>query len=167
MKPAKLSALIDALESESEENLTYVDLEKGAVVFVDAALLRALEEGDEGSLVEVPAWQKSEIKIARAILGDSGERFISTPDKFDFHEYRHMERFVGSVQNPVAAEQLWRAIKGKGAFRLFKFTAHRLGLLEQWYAYRQQALREYIEDWAAAHQVPFVNDLNRTQSDTP
>jgi hypothetical protein len=34
-----------------------------------------------------------------------------------------MERFIGTVENAEAAEQLWRAIKGKGAFRYFKDTA--------------------------------------------
>jgi Uncharacterised protein family (UPF0158) len=69
-----------------------------------------------------------------------------------------MERFIGTVENAGAAEQLWRAIKGKGAFRYFKDTASRLGLLKQWYQYRDEAMREFVRDWAEAHQVPFVDD---------
>lgn len=45
--------------------------------------------------------------------------------------YRHMEEFIGSVADADAADQLGRAIRGKGAFRYFKDTLHRLGLQDQ------------------------------------
>ena len=96
--------------------------------------------------------------LFRSVVADSGERFVDAPDQLDFHEYRHMERFIGTVENAEAAEQLWRAIKGKGAFRYFKDTASRLGLLKEWYQYRDEAMREFVRDWAEAHQVPFVDD---------
>ncbi len=80
------------------------------------------------------------------------------PDKFDFHEYRQMERFIGTVESTPAAEELWRAIKGKGAFRFFKDTANRLGLLDQWYRYRDAAVKEYVLAWAEANQVTVEDD---------
>lgn len=86
------------------------------------------------------------------------DRF-DAPDKFDFHEYRHMERFIGTVENADAAEQLWRAIKGKGAFRYFKDTASRLGVLERWFQYREEATRELVVSWAEANNVPVEDDV--------
>jgi hypothetical protein len=159
MKPVKLSELIDCLEMESEERVEYVDLQEGRVVSVEDWILRALEEEDEDVLADVPGWQKAEVEDARAIAKDTGERFVGAPDKFDFHEYRHMERFIQTVENKEEAEQLWRVIKGKGAFRYFKDTAARLGLLVRWYAYRSEAMKEHAEDWAKANQVPYVDDL--------
>jgi hypothetical protein len=158
MKPVKLSELIESLEFDSDERVTRVDLQNGCVVTVDCSLVSAVEEEDEASLGELPDWQQPELEIARAIAEDSGERFVAAPDKFDFHEYRQMERFIGTVEDSAAAEQLWRAIKGNGAFRYFKDTAGRLGLLKQWHQYRDQALKEYVRDWAEAHQIPFVDD---------
>jgi hypothetical protein len=159
MKPAKLSELIEALEFDSDERVTHVDLQNGCVVTVDQSLLSALEEEGEDFLSHLPDWQKAEVAIARAIAEDSGERFVAAPDKFDFHEYRHMERFIGTVENAEAAEQLWRAIKGKGAFRYFKDTASRLGLLERWYQYRDDAMKEFVVEWAEAKNVPFEDDV--------
>ena len=159
MKPTKLSELIEALEFDSEERVTRVDLQNGCVVSVDQSLLGALEQGDDEALPDLPDWQKPELEIARAIAEDSGERFLPAPDKFDFHEYRHMERFIATVEDAGAAEQLLRAIKGKGAFRYFKDTASRLGLLDQWFQYRDAAIREHITDWAEANSVPYVDDL--------
>ena len=125
---------------------------------VDLAVMSAAEEGDEESLGAVPDWQKPEVEIARSIVDDCGERFVAGPNKFDFHEYRQMERFIGTLEDNEAAEQLWRAIKGKGAFRYFKDTASRLDLLDQWFQYRDEAMKEFVRGWAEAHQIPVVDD---------
>jgi len=157
--PAKLSDLMDALLFESEETVTQYDRETGRMVMVERSVLSAIEEGDEESLSDLRDWQKEQVEIARAIAADSGERFIAPPDKFDFHEYRHMERFIGRVENGEHAEQLWRAIKGKGAFRYFKDTASRLGLLDQWYRYRDDAMKQFVLEWAEANNVPCEDDM--------
>lgn len=158
MKPVKLSELIETLEFDSDERVTKIDLKKGCVVTVDRSIVSAIEEDDDALLDDLPDWQKPELEIARAIVEDSGERFVGAPDKFDFHEYRQMERFIGTVEDSAAAEQLWRAIKGKGAFRYFKDTANRLGILKQWYEYRDKSMKEFVQDWAEAHQIPVVDD---------
>jgi len=158
MKPVKLSDLILALESDSEEEITMVDLQTGRVETVDRSVLSAIESGDEASLGDPPEWQVPELKIARAITEDPGGRFVHAPNKFDFHEYRQMERFIGTVEDRAAAEQLWRAIKGNGAFRYFKDTARRLDLLKQWHQYRDDAMKEYVRDWAEANHVQIVDD---------
>jgi hypothetical protein len=158
MKPVKLSELIDALEFHSDEHVSRVDLREGCVVAVDRSVLSAMEEGDEESLRGLPKWQKPEVEVARAMVEDPEGRFVRPPDKFEFHEYRQMERFIGRVEDAEAAEQLWRAIKGKGAFRYFKDTASRLGLLDEWYRYRHTAMKEFVLAWAEAHSVPYEDD---------
>jgi len=159
MKPVKLSVLIEALEFDFEEISAFVDLEEGCVVMVQRSVLSDVEEEDEEALSDVPDWQKDEIEIARAIVEDSGKRFVAPPDKYEFHEYRQMERFIGTVRNAEAADQLWQAIKGKGAFRYFKDTADRLGLLNQWYQYRDDSMKEFVVEWAEDSNVPYEDDL--------
>jgi hypothetical protein len=151
------------LKFESDEHITRLDLQNSCVVTVDRAVMSAVEEEDEDSLRDLTDWQQSEVDIARAVAADLGERFVAAPDKFDFHEYRQMERFIGTVKDGAAAEQLWRAIKGKGAFRYFKDTASRLGLLNQWYQYRDEAIREFIRDWAEANQIAVVDDTSQNR----
>ena len=159
MKPVKLSALIEALEFDFEETRTFVDLENGCVVMVQRSVLSDMEEGDEEALSDLPDWQKDEVEIARAIVADSGKRFVTPPDKYEFHEYRQMERFIGTVRNAGAADQLSQAIRGKGAFRYFKDTADRLGLLNQWFQYRNDAMKEFVVDWAEDNNVPYEDDV--------
>ena len=157
--PAKLSDLIDALEFDSPMHIMYFDRQTGRVVTVDSDVMSGVEEGDEERLRGLPEWQKEEVEIARAICDDNDERFINAPDKFDFHEYRHMERFIETVEDGETAEALWRAIKGKGAFRYFKDTADRLGMLDIWFRYRDGAMKEFVIAWAEANNVPFEDDL--------
>ena len=80
--------------------------------------------------------------------------------KSDMHrqviEYRHLEWSIGTVADAGAAEQVCRAIKGKGAFLFFKDTASRLGLLDRWYQYRDAPIREFVTDWATAKSTPYV-----------
>jgi hypothetical protein len=72
-----------------------------------------------------------------------------------------MERFIRTLPDD-AADQLWRAIKGPGAFRHFKDTARRLELLNQWYQYRNAAIKEFVLDWAKDNDVP-VDDGTRAK----
>jgi len=57
------------------------------------------------------------------------------------------------TSEPRITDQLWRAIKGKGAFRHFKDTAHRLGLIDDWYRIRDVAIRQHMLGWAEINGV--------------
>ena len=159
MKPVKLLKLMEALEIDSDEHEARVDLQNGTLVHLPHSLLRAVEEEDEEVLKGLADWEREDLEVAREVIADSGGRFVPAPSKFDFHEYRQMERFIGTVDDDAAAEELWRAIKGKGAFRYFKDTARRLGLLDRWYAYRDSAMKQFVIDWAEAREISFDDDV--------
>jgi len=157
--PAKLSDLTETLEFDIPTHIALFDRQMGHVVSVDRDVMNGVEEGDEERLDGLPDWQKDEVEIARAVCDDNGERFIDAPDRFNFHEYRHMERFIETVEDGESAEALRRAIKGRGAFRYFKDTADRLGLLDRWFRYRDEAMKAFVIAWAEANNVPFEDDL--------
>ena len=151
---AKLTELMDSMEMQSEEWIYRYDRQTGKVAMVERSIYSAVEEGDEEGLD--PA--DEEVVLAQAMVEDSGERFIELPDKFEFHEYRQMERFIGTVEDACAADELRRAIKGKGAFRYFKDTAARHGLLDAWYRFRDQQVKQFVIDWAEFNDVPYEAD---------
>jgi hypothetical protein len=158
MKPVKLSDLIEALEFDSDEHGHWVDRETGRVIMLEHDLVGAVETSDDEELAQLADWEKEHIEQAKALVEDPGKRFEPAPTKFDFHEYRHIERFIGTVKDDRVSEQLWRAIKGSGAFRRFKLTVERLGLREDWFAYRDAAMRQFVRIWAEVHEVPLVED---------
>jgi hypothetical protein len=156
--PAKLSDLLLTLEMDSDLTISRYDRQTGQVVAIDGDTFRHVEDGDEEDLAGLPDWQKNEVAAARAVVADDGSRFIAVPDKFQFHEYRHMERFIGTVPDESVAEELWRAIKGKGAYRYFRDTLYRHRLEDRWYRYRDAAMKEFVIEWAEANDVPYVDD---------
>lgn len=147
--PVKLYDLTDALEMDSETIGSWLDRKTGEVVIVESEVMDAVEAEEEDDLLD---WQKEELVVARAIhAGDP--RYLALPTKFDFHEYRYMEKFIETVPDADKAGQLWRAIKGKGAFRHFKDTAHRLDVIEDWYRYRDDAMNEFMLRWAEVNEI--------------
>jgi len=160
---AKLSELTDALAFESVERRIYFDRHTGRIVSVADRILSAVEEGEEEALTSMPDWQKEEVETARAIVNHSGSRFIDPPGKYEFDEYRQMERFIRALPDAKAAEELWRAIKGHGASHHFKDTLYRLGIQDQWFGYRDEVMKGFVVAWAEANNVPYEDDIKNRE----
>ena len=155
-----------------EEWFACFDRETGEVHTIDDETMRAAdraeeaghgEDEDEDDCDERQPWMQELFDLAREVVRDTeSKRFVQLPTKWDFHEYRHMESFIDSLPNQDVQHKLWRAIKGRGAFRKFKLTADRLDVLEAWYAHRHGAIRELLLAWAAQHDIEIVADRPAT-----
>lgn len=156
--PVKIQDLIEAVEFEIEDYACWLDRSTGKVIFLADALVAEAEAG--ATLAELTAEAENgaeEAALACALVNEPA-RFVPPPDKFDFHEYRHMERFIGTVESSAAAEELQFAIRGSGAFRRFKTALERHDLRDAWFAHRDRALERFIRDWAAANQVELADE---------
>jgi hypothetical protein len=78
------------------------------------------------------------------------------PDRFEINEYRIMERFCLSIDDEDMRDALCDAIRGRGAFRRFKDRMQVYGMAEEWYRYRDEALREIARAWCEAHDIPYT-----------
>lgn len=154
MKPpaVKIADLTDALDMIPNEASAWLDRTTGRVWIIQDHVMAAAESGDEADATGLSEWEEDEFAAAQAFCADS-KRGVALPTPFDFHEYHHMEKFIATVADDDHADQLWRAIKGKGAFRHFKDTAHRLGVIDAWYAYRDAAARKFMLEWAESHGI--------------
>jgi hypothetical protein len=85
------------------------------------------------------------IRTAKDIL--EIDHYLPFPTKFDIHEYRIMERFCYAIEDDDICDDLCRAIRGRGAFRYFNDKIHAYGIAEDWYRYRDNALREIAIEW--------------------
>ena len=82
---------------------------------------------------------------------DDQERWLWVTSAGSRDGYRDMERFIGSLDDPDASEQLDRALVGRGAFRRFKDQLARWPeLLDQWYAFSEDRQRGRARAWLAA-----------------
>lgn len=79
------------------------------------------------------------------------ERYITLPGQWERDDYRIMQDFIAALPAGEARDQLADAIHGRGAFRMFRATVERQGLLQQWYAFKDEAYRQLAVDWCQQH----------------
>ena len=145
----KLKDIIEGLEFLTEEGTSYLNTTTGEVVYVTTEELRAAEE--EQPLEDFPEWQHDAIRIAGEII--ETEHYLPLPDRFEMHAYQRMERCCLSVDDEDMWGDLCDAIRGRGAFRRFKDRVQVYGMAEEWYRYRDAALREIARAWCEAHGI--------------
>jgi hypothetical protein len=128
--PIAWEALEDAFENNAPEVHSYLNLETGDVI----------------RIVDGVAEPSTHARIA----SDAG--YMRVEPVSSREQYRWMERFIATVEEPDLHQKLVASIDGKGAFRRFKdvlmsFPVDR----ERWFAFRSERLRMAIEAWLEAH----------------
>lgn len=68
-----------------------------------------------------------------------------------------MERFCLSIADDEIRDIMYSSIKGRGAFRKFKDNIHKFNIAEDWYRYRDEAIKQIAIDWCKENDVKFTN----------
>jgi len=136
----------------TDECTSCLNTTSGEVVSITDEELRAAE--NDAPLEDFPEWQHDAIRMATDIV--ETDRYLPLPDRFEIHEYQLMERFCLSVDDDDLRDDLCDAIRGRGAFRRFKDRVQVYGMAEEWYRYRDAALREIAKAWCEAHDIPYT-----------
>ena len=152
---AKLGDIIEELECQSLESAAYLDKKTGQVVLAGEEELRAAE--DNQPLEDYPDWQRDAIKVAGDII-ENEENYIPLPTKFDINDYDIMESYCLSLQDKKMREHFYNAIKAKGAFGRFKELIHRFEIADEWYKFRQGALKKIAIEWCQHHGIEYISD---------
>jgi hypothetical protein len=150
--PIKLSDITEAIEFQTDEISSYLNMKTGEVVTVTQEDFQAAENQDD--LDEYPEWQQENIKTAQDIL-EHEEDFIDLPTKYDVNEYQIMEKFILALKDRKISDALYRDIKGKGAFRRFRDGIIRFDIEDDWYRYRGEAIKQIAIDWCELNQIEF------------
>jgi hypothetical protein len=127
----------------------FLDRNTGNVIIItedDAPYIEGFGEyeTDDEDFATLPEWQRESIIDVRSALKTAD--LIPLPDKFDFHEWEVMRRFAGSQAEPARGDLL-HAIHGAGAFRQFRRSLEDLDLRDEWFRFRDNALRQFAIDW--------------------
>ena len=69
-----------------------------------------------------------------------------------------MERFCYSLDDERLKNVLLRAIAGKGAFRYFKDRVFDEGVREDWFAFRDAALKRIAADFLESRGIAFIDE---------
>jgi hypothetical protein len=148
--PVSLDLVAQELDSLREEMSAFVNRKTGEMVTVSDEELGLVEESDESELAE---WESEMLPQLREIA--AGEDWAPLPDKLDIHEWEIMRRFAEEAGSEDLSARLLRAIHGKGAFRMFRATIEDAGLVEEWYQFKHEALKEIAREALEELGVPY------------
>ena len=129
-----LDMLETAMEDSDLANRYFLNLVTGKVVFFSDYL--GLSDEDERLLEDI----------------DGSNDYVAI-ERIPSHEaYQWMVDFVDEMVAPAdeyTAEKLSMALNGRGAFRRFKDTLHRVDeqWLQAWYQYRDKQLKAAVDEW--------------------
>ncbi len=81
--------------------------------------------------------------------------FWKEETQIERNDYGIMEDFVASL--PASErDRLSQAMRGKGAFRRFKDAVVDLGLVQDWYDWRDAAYRKIAIEWCEGNEVGYT-----------
>ena len=89
---------------------------------------------------------------------NEGHDLIALPDHYEINDYGIMEDFIEQVKDDEAREWLGNAIRGRGAFRMFRATCERFDLTADWYRYKEQAYRWKAIDWCLENGLEYYDE---------
>jgi len=154
--PIAWEALEDAFENNAPEVHSYLQLTTGEVIrIVDGV---------------------ADPSMHSRIMSDSN--YLRVDPVSSREQYRWMERFIETAEDPGFQDKLLSAIDGKGAFRRFKdVLMHYPVERERWFTFRSERLRSCMESWLAAHgieaiirpqwKVPTPDEVHEVKVETP
>jgi tRNA-Thr(GGU) m(6)t(6)A37 methyltransferase TsaA len=161
-----LDALEIALDTDAYEISHYLNLETGDVIPIMEeveGLLRSVlqkietwdEDVDPVAFLEVQLsqqgvhdWQREMMLDAFRIEEEFGTRYIRIESDEPHDDYRAMQDFVTTVEDPALRDRLWDAIRGRGAFRRFKdLVARYSNEQERWYEFKNARSQRRLERW--------------------
>ena len=131
MRKIKLSCVIDALEMASDFGTYFYDFEKQEEVY--------LREDSWD-------WDEEDKELAELIEVED-DRFIRLPGQYEIDEYSMMEDFIGELEDERMRQELYQAIRGRGAFRRFKDKIRYENIDHMWYEFQDKVYREFAIKW--------------------
>jgi hypothetical protein len=146
-----LKDVVEAMDLPNNDWVSYLNRDTGEIVTVTDEDRQVVEEDED--IEHLPDWQKENLPKVREAL--ESDRFLELPTSFDIHEWSLLERFSRDRAAATERQELLDAIHGAGAFRSFRGAIRRLGIEDEWYAFRASSLEQIAKDWLEANGIPY------------
>ena len=156
MKPVSLRSVVNEMDVLSDEVTAYINKKTGELCSVSEEEANIVEQGNEDDEF-IPAWQRETLPRVREVL--ESDDFVVLPDKFEIHEYSIMERFCLSIPDGEIQDELLHVIQGRGAFCRFKNAIHNKGIQDDWYRFRDEALKRIAIDFLESEGIAWQDDV--------
>ena len=131
----KLNDIAEAILAGSDREIYYLNTKNGEII-LDAEDI----SGKEREALE-------------DLLDEVWDDLIELPSQRDLDGYRMMWDFVRELPKGQASQGLSVALKGQGAFGRFKTACKNYGLLERWYEFEDNRIREFARQWCLENSI--------------
>lgn len=91
-------------------------------------------------------------------IEENFEQYLSLPSRYEINDYQKMVNFISNLPTGKEAQQLTRAISGRGAYRRFREELEIFGLTQKWYDFKDATTRKQAVDWCQENQVSFTDN---------
>jgi hypothetical protein len=144
--PVSLNDVAQEMQGMFDTMTAYFKRSTGEFITITDEHIHIADAGD--SIEDRPEWEQEAIRQTAEVLAreDDGD-YVQLPSRYDIHEYSIMERFCSTISKPKVADDLFRSISGKGAFRRFKTAIRRHGIEDAWYRFKDEAYKEIAREW--------------------
>jgi hypothetical protein len=157
-----LRQVVEQLDVLPDEWVAFLNRVTGEIISLDRGDAGRLEEREEDDdLEDLPDWQREVLLDAQRVFESDDWLMLSSNQ--EIHGWRIMEDFVDGVENDRARDSLERAILGKGAFRRFKDEVCRMGLDQDWYAFKASSIADFAVRWLEANGIAYSREAPRRE----
>ena len=168
MPPVKLSDIVEYREMRNymDDSRAWLDRRDGKIYLFPKEILGIAEESEpDDDFAGYPEWQRTEIREAIKFLERwDRDSLIELPDRYEIRDYDIMVEFSESRQSPHVSNLLLGVIQGRGAFRRFRDAITRLGLEQDWYAFRDSSVLEKVRRWCEDNEISYAEKEKAVQS---
>jgi hypothetical protein len=158
MNPVNLQILSEKFQclDNDYDSCNFVDKRDGQIYSFFKSHLALAGFFMDGDDYEAHPSEALEIERAKK-FAESYDRneVVDFPDRYEFSTYAIMEEYIACQENPSVANKLHSAIKERGAFGRFRDTAASLGLLDDWFAYKDRRFLEKTQKWCSLNGIDF------------
>lgn len=139
--------IFDMMTNDQRDMDAYLDLKTGKIVYVakdnPEDFISLSDEEPEEEMEDA-----EDLMLIDEIENNLGIRYLEIPSIEHFIPYNFRVSFIETIDDVALQNRLYKAIKGKGAFRRFKdILLDHPSLQERWGDYKAKKQEEVIKDW--------------------
>lgn len=139
--------IFDMMTNDQRDMDAYLDVKMGKIVYVakdnPEDFISLSDEEPEEEIEDA-----EDLMLIDEIENNLGTRYLEIPSIEHFIPYNFRVSFIETIDDVALQNSLFKAIKGRGAFRRFKdILLDHPSLQERWRDYEAKKQEEVINDW--------------------
>lgn len=147
-----LEDILEVQEIEIDEMASYYHIPSQCMVVLSKDDMEIAENNLDTTKLE--EWKKETAEQAKDFL-ENPKDYINFPNKEEYNEYGIMEEFIKKCNNEDLSKKLNVKLSGEEAFRKFKDTLYDIGLVDEWYDFRDEKCIEVARKWCETNGIDY------------